>query len=428
LLWIGRGERFAAALVADAPTLDVVWEQEARSAARLALEGFDAVVLDAEHGDTALGGLEALGPPQEPPVLVRLDAQEAERIPELRAAGAADVVLRPRSGAAAGSEIELLERIEKLVRKAVGARRAGRPRRQAPSPEIIGRGPEMEEVFALVSVASGSRATVLLTGETGTGKELIAHAIHRESGRRKGPFVAVNCAAFPDTLLESELFGHVRGAFTGADRDKRGLFEAATGGTLFLDEVSETSGPFQAKLLRVLQEREVRPVGGTRTRAVNARVVAASNRDLRHEAQRGTFREDLFYRLAVFPIQLPPLRKRPRDVIPLAEHFLAIHGLREGKPGACLSPEAKRLLQAYRWPGNVRELENETQRALALAEPGGTLTPAHFSGASSPATRCARPSDASRRGSSAARSSATAAAAPRPPAAWASPARASTRR
>jgi Nif-specific regulatory protein len=185
--------------------------------------------------------------------------------------------------------------------------------------------------------------------------------------------VAVNCAAFPDTLLESELFGHVRGAFTGADRDKRGLFEAATGGTLFLDEVSETSGPFQAKLLRVLQEREVRPVGGTRTRAVNARVVAASNRDLRHEAQRGTFREDLFYRLAVFPIQLPPLRKRPRDVIPLAEHFLAIHGLREGKPGACLSPEAKRLLQAYRWPGNVRELENETQRALASLQPGDTL-------------------------------------------------------
>ena len=227
LLWIGRGERFAAELVADAPTLDVTWEHEARSAARLALEGFDALVLDAEHTDAALAGLEALGPPQEPPVLVRLDAQEAERIPELRAAGAADVVLRPRSGADAGAEAELLERVEKLVRKARGARGARlarRPRRKALSPEIIGHGPEMEEVFALVSVASGSRATVLLSGETGTGKELIARAIHRESGRRKGAFVAVNCAAFPDTLLESELFGHVRGAFTGAEREKRGLF------------------------------------------------------------------------------------------------------------------------------------------------------------------------------------------------------------
>ena len=382
LLWIGRGERFAAELVADAPTLDVVWEREARTAARLALEGFDALVLDAEHGDAALAGLEALGPPQEPPVLVRLDAQEAERIPDLRAAGAADVVLRPRSGADAGAEAELLERVEKLVRKARGARRerlARRPRRKALSPEIIGRGPEMEEVFALVSVASGSRATVLLSGETGTGKELIAQAIHRESGRRKESFVAVNCAAFPDTLLESELFGHVRGAFTGAERDKRGLFEAASGGTLFLDEVGETSGPFQAKLLRVLQEREVRPVGGTRTRSVDARVVAASNRDLRREAERDAFRQDLFYRLAVFPIHLPPLRKRLRDVVPLAEHFLALHGLREGKPNAGLSPEATRLLQAYRWPGNVRELENEIQRALALAEPGGTLAPADFS-------------------------------------------------
>jgi len=228
-------------------------------------------------------------------------------------------------------------------------------------------------------VASGSRATVLLSGETGTGKELIAQAIHRESGRRKESFVAVNCAAFPDTLLESELFGHVRGAFTGAERDKRGLFEAASGGTLFLDEVGETSGPFQAKLLRVLQEREVRPVGGTRTRSVDARVVAASNRDLRREAERDAFRQDLFYRLAVFPIHLPPLRKRLRDVVPLAEHFLALHGLREGKPNAGLSPEATRLLQAYRWPGNVRELENEIQRALALAEPGGTLAPADFS-------------------------------------------------
>jgi transcriptional regulator with PAS, ATPase and Fis domain len=220
---------------------------------------------------------------------------------------------------------------------------------------------------------------VLLSGETGTGKELVARAVHRGSPRSGGPFVAVNCAAFPDTLLESELFGHTRGSFTGADRDRRGLFEEAHGGVLFLDEVGETSRPFQAKLLRALQEREVRPVGGSRTRSVDVRVIAASNRDLRAEAAATTFREDLYYRLAVFPIRLPPLRERPGDVVPLAEHFLALHGRQEGKPEVHLSAAAERLLQSHRWPGNVRELENEIQRALALAEPGEALTPEHFS-------------------------------------------------
>ena len=183
----------------------------------------------------------------------------------------------------------------------------------------------------------------------------------------------MNCAAFPETLLESELFGHVRGSFTGADRDKQGLFEVADRGTLFLDEVGETSGPFQAKLLRVLQEREIRPVGGTRPRKVDVRLVAATNRDLRFEVRSGRFREDLYYRLAVFPIAVPPLRARTEDILPLAEHFLALHGAREGKPGCRLSRDAARLLLSYAWPGNVRELENEVQRALALAEPGQLL-------------------------------------------------------
>jgi Nif-specific regulatory protein len=187
--------------------------------------------------------------------------------------------------------------------------------------------------------------------------------------------VAVNCAAFPDSLLESELFGHVRGAFTGADRDKPGLFAEADGGTVFLDEIGETSGPLQATLLRVLQEREVRPVGSARSRPVDVRVIAATNRKLKNEAARGFFRQDLYYRLAVFPISVPPLRERREDILLLAEHFLKRHGERESKPGCRLSRPAAHLLVAHDWPGNVRELENEIQRALALSDPGSLITP-----------------------------------------------------
>ena len=183
----------------------------------------------------------------------------------------------------------------------------------------------------------------------------------------------VACGAIPETLLESELFGHERGAFTGADRMKPGMIEVADRGTLFLDEIGETSGPFQAKLLRALQEREIRPVGGTRARKVDVRLVAATNRDLRFEVANGHFREDLYYRLAVFPIAVPPLRARTEDILPLAEHFLALHGAREGKPGCRFSRDAVRLLLSYAWPGNVRELENEVQRVLALAKPGTVL-------------------------------------------------------
>jgi transcriptional regulator with GAF, ATPase, and Fis domain len=235
----------------------------------------------------------------------------------------------------------------------------------------------MAAVFALIERAQRTGATVLLTGDTGTGKELLAREIHRGSERRERSFVALNCAAFPETLLESELFGHVRGSFTGADRDKQGLFEVADRGTLFLDEVGETSGPFQAKLLRVLQEREIRPVGGTRARKVDVRLVAATNRDLRFEVGSGRFREDLYYRLAVFPIAVPPLRARTDDILPLAEHFLALHGAREGKRGCRFSRAAARLLLSYPWPGNVRELENEVPRARALrGAPRGDRAPA----------------------------------------------------
>jgi transcriptional regulator with PAS, ATPase and Fis domain len=231
----------------------------------------------------------------------------------------------------------------------------------------------MRHVLELASRAATSRATVLVTGETGTGKELVARAIHECSARSRHAFVAVNCAAFPDTLLESELLGHVRGAFSGAERDRKGLIEEANQGTLFLDEVAETSPSFQAKLLRVLQERRVRPVGANREREVDVRVVAATHRDLRRAVREGRFREDLYYRVAVLGIHIPPLRERREDVLPLADHLLERHQNSEGKSGCRLGNEIRPLLESHHWPGNVRELANEIQRTLALAEPGDTL-------------------------------------------------------
>jgi len=196
--------------------------------------------------------------------------------------------------------------------------------------------------------------------------------------RADRPLVAINCAALPDSLLESELFGHARGAFTGAERDRRGAFEDAHTGTLFLDEVGETSGAFQAKLLRVLQDRAVRPLGSTRSREVDVRVVAATHRDLQREVAHGRFREHLFFRLHVFPIRIPALRDRPEDVIALARHFFELHGRAEGRPGVTLSAAARRRLLAHRWPGNVRELENAVLRALVLAGRGSAIGEEHF--------------------------------------------------
>jgi DNA-binding NtrC family response regulator len=235
------------------------------------------------------------------------------------------------------------------------------------SAAIVAESPAMLRVLDLVRRAAKSEATVLITGESGTGKELVARAVHVQSDRVGGPFVAVNCKALAPGVLESELFGHERGAFTGAERTRAGLFERAEGGTLFLDEIGETAPDFQAKLLRVLQEKRVTRVGGSEERALDFRVVAATNRDLKREVEAGRFREDLYFRLAVIPIHLPPLRERPEDVLALARHFFVRAAADRRPPLEGWSPEVEEFLRRYEWPGNARELENTIERGVALA-------------------------------------------------------------
>jgi len=235
-------------------------------------------------------------------------------------------------------------------------------------PKIVGTSNKIKEVSTLIEKVAGSGATVLLLGESGTGKELFARGLHHKSSRRVRSFVAINCPAIPDNLLESELFGHERGAFTGAVGAKPGKFELADGGTLFLDEVSELSPSVQAKLLRVLQERTFERVGGTRTIEVDVRVVAASNIDLAKAVEDRRFREDLYFRLNVFPVSIPPLRERPEDIPALVEHFIAKYGGRAGRHVRGISKDAVQALIRYRWPGNVRELENFVERAVILAD------------------------------------------------------------
>jgi len=239
---------------------------------------------------------------------------------------------------------------------------------------MIGSSPAMRDVFRLTRKAADSSATVLLLGETGSGKELVARAVHELSPRRTGPFVRVNCGALSESLLESELFGHVKGAFTNAIENRTGRFEAAHGGTIFLDEINSMSYTLQVKLLRVLQEHEFERVGDTRTISVDCRIVAATNRDLAELSAAGRFREDLYYRLNVVPIYLPPLRDHADDVPALAQHFLRTYATANGRGVTQITSDALGYLKSYTWPGNVRELENYIERAVVLAE-GEILTP-----------------------------------------------------
>jgi two-component system response regulator HydG len=282
---------------------------------------------------------------------------------EALAAGAAESVSRPFEEADLRAKLDrlartlALDRENRVLREQLGSRPG--------FGLMVGVSPRMQEVYRRIEKAARSLSPVLILGETGTGKELVARSIHFHGPRKNAPFVPVDCTGLVSTLVESELFGYVKGAFTGALQSKRGLIEAASGGTLFLDEVGELPMEMQAKLLRVLQEREVRPVGATTTASVDLRVVAATNRDLQREVERGSFRQDLFYRLNVVPIRLPPLRERKSDIPLMANHFLErLAG--DGRSAAVFSEDAIQRLVSYDWPGNVRELENAVARALAL--------------------------------------------------------------
>jgi transcriptional regulator with PAS, ATPase and Fis domain len=274
-----------------------------------------------------------------------------------------------------------LERVTRTLEAAEATLRAHRRRLVLVEPEfaepdsIVARSKPMKRVLDLARRVARVDASVLVMGESGVGKERIARLLHDSSPRAAGPFIAVNCGAITEALLESELFGHRRGAFTGASEDKRGLFEVANGGTLFLDEVTETPLTLQAKLLRVLQEGEVRPLGTTQPRYVDVRVVAATNRDLEREVAEGRFREDLYYRLNVFPLRVPALSERREDIPLLASRFLSRYSKEIGKPIAGFTQEATETLRSHDWPGNVRELENEVQRLVIQADADAFITP-----------------------------------------------------
>jgi two-component system, NtrC family, response regulator PilR len=231
---------------------------------------------------------------------------------------------------------------------------------------IIGQSPKMRAIFDMIQTVAPQTSRVLITGESGTGKELVARAIHENSARAQAPFITINCGAFPETLLESELFGYMKGAFTGANENRQGLFQAAHGGTLFMDEIGNMSLTMQVKLYRVLQEGKIRPIGSTEESDVDVRIIAATNKEFEKEIAEGRFREDLYYRLSVIPIQVPPLRDRREDIPLLARHFLESFRKTMEKPIEAISPEAMTHLESYDWPGNVRELENTMERAVAL--------------------------------------------------------------
>ncbi len=338
-------------------------------------QSFDAVLTDLR-----MPGLDGVGVLRElrrlgidvPVVLMTAHASVATAVEAMKL-GAFDYIQKPFNAEEIEIVIERALRDRALVRdNEIMRREIEDLRRQR---ELIGQSPAMQPVLEKVQRVAQSTATVLITGESGTGKELIARAIHAASTRSSQPMLCVNCAALSPTLLESELFGHEKGAFTGADRMRKGRFELADGGTLLLDEVSEIAPPLQAKLLRVLQEREFERVGSSVTRRVDVRVIATTNRNLREWAAKARFREDLYYRLSVLPIEVPPLRERREDIALLMDYFVGRIATREGRPRPKFTEEALRLLQEYPWPGNVRELENLCER-VSVMEAGREVAPA----------------------------------------------------
>lgn len=334
-------------------------------------EFFDLLITDVnmpgQSGTDLLAAMRDQRP--EAPVIVITAFGSVEQAVELVKAGAFQYLTKPFV------IDELLRLVEDALQQSAAQRAQARMRRELPGTplKIIGASRPMQELFKLMTRAARSGSTVLVTGESGTGKELVARSVHDMSGRT-GQFVPVNCAAIPAELIEAELFGHTGQAFTGAKQARAGLFESAEGGTLFLDEIGELPLLMQPKLLRVLQEGRLRRVGADAEKDVNARVIAATNRDLEKEVQEGRFREDLFWRLNVIHLHIPPLRERPFDIPLLVEHFLNKVAKTSGATPFSVTPEALGVLTAYAWPGNARELENAIERAVALAE-GSNLSP-----------------------------------------------------
>ena len=336
--------------------------------------GIDITVTDLRmtpmDGMALFGEIRKLSPDM--PVILLTAYASVETAIDAMKSGIFDYLTKPFK---VNDMLACLKRAEEKIAKSASAATtldADQPLRYS-FENFIANSPLMQQVSETIQKVGPTSATVLINGESGTGKEVVARTLHKASPRAGKPWVAVNCAALPENLLESEMFGHVKGAFTGAYADKEGLFETANGGTLFLDEISSMPLILQGKLLRVLQEREIRRVGGTKDIPVDVRVIAASNANLEQAVVKGTFRSDLYYRFAVITIDIPPLRKRVEDVLPLATHFLRTETL-PGDPVPTISPEAARLLTAYDWPGNVRELENAMRHALTFFQEG-SITP-----------------------------------------------------
>jgi DNA-binding NtrC family response regulator len=338
---------------------------------------YDLVISDVKMG--GMDGLELLdrvhrSAPDTVVIIITAFGQIGDAVRAMKA-GAFEYLVKPvgadatEAVVAKALEFRRLKVENRMLREAVGRRFA--------ADQLIGQSAQMKRVFDMIDAVTNSRATILITGESGTGKELVARAIHYRGPRREGPFEAINCAALPESLFESELFGHEKGAFTNAIRQRRGMFESASGGTLLLDEISEIPPALQAKLLRVLQEREIQRLGSEKRVPIDVRVIATTNRHIPTEIAAGNFREDLFYRINVVNIDMPPLRDRPSDIPALAEHFLRRYSLENGRPIRRLSDSVLRLFEQYTWPGNIRELENFIERAVVVAA-GDLLTPDDF--------------------------------------------------
>jgi transcriptional regulator with GAF, ATPase, and Fis domain len=360
----------AAVLAADAPTevgdSESIMGASIRSTIGVPLWKGDDIIGVLQADNRSAGGAEGPGFP-------------ASRAGTLNAHDVELLLVLAANASLAVANARLIKRLtsaeDRLLKENSFLKGREEKRRGGGNVEIIGTSDAMHRVIEHLDKVVDTRVTVLIEGETGTGKELIAAAVHYRSRRRDKLFVAQNCAALAESLLESELFGHKKGSFTGAVDEKKGLFEIADGGTLFLDEITETPMSLQSKLLRALQEGEIRPVGATASKHVNVRIVAATNRNLEEEVKAGRFREDLYYRLKVFPLRLPPLRERRDDIGLLAVHFLARYSQEIGKPVGGFSTQTLELMRAYNWPGNVRELQNEVQRLVIQLEPGAFATP-----------------------------------------------------